>query len=233
MKVCPRCNAQNSDNATNCTNCGLNFMQNPQYQPMIPQQPIPQAQINPQTAYYYGMKEQKKKARKTRWIIFGVIVGILFFIFVIGAASSSDSENTSNNNATANGTIGSGETTTQKNNAGSYNVELKNAKLATDVSDDKIVVVTYSFTNNSDSAVAFNTVIDDKAFQDGVELGVVWTSYGVDGLDYQTGRREIKPGVTFDVTCAYELNNDSSDVEIELYRYYKDNPFYRYTLTIK
>ena len=65
MKVCPRCNAQNSDNATNCTNCGFNFMQNPQHQPIMPQQPIPQAQINPQTAYYYGMKEQKKKARKT------------------------------------------------------------------------------------------------------------------------------------------------------------------------
>lgn len=113
MKVCPRCNAQNSDNATNCTNCGFNFMQNPQHQPIMPQQPIPQAQINPQTAYYYGMKEQKKKARKTRWIIFGVIVGILFFIFVIGAASSSDSGNTSNN-ATANSTIGSGEVTTQK-----------------------------------------------------------------------------------------------------------------------
>lgn len=58
-------------------------------------------------------------------------------------------------------------------------------------------------------------------------------SYDVDGLDFETARKEIKPGVTFDVTCAYELNNDSSDVEIELYRYYKDNPFYRYTLTIK
>lgn len=118
MKVCPRCNAQNSDNATNCTNCGFNFMQNPQYQPMIPQQPTPQAQINPQAAYYYGMMEQKKQARKTRWIIFGVIVGILFFIFVIGAASSSNSESTSNNNANANSAIGSGETTTQKKQRG-------------------------------------------------------------------------------------------------------------------
>lgn len=233
MKVCPRCNAQNSDNATNCTNCGFNFMQNPQHQPIMPQQPIPQAQINPQTAYYYGMKEQKKKARKTRWIIFGVIVGILFFIFVIGAASSSDSGNTSNNNATANGTIGSGETTTQKNNAGSYNVEVKSAKLAKDVSDDPIIVVTYSFTNNSDDSIAFDTIIDDKAFQDGVELGFVYTSWGVDGLDFETKRKEIKPGVTYDVTCAYELNDQSTPVDIELYRYFKDEPFYKYRVIIK
>lgn len=232
MKVCPRCNAQNSDNATNCTNCGFNFMQNPQHQPMMPQQPIPQAQINPQTAYYYGMKEQKKKARKTRWIIFGVIVGILFFIFVIGAASSSDSGNTSNN-ATANSTIGSGEVTTQKNNTGSYNVEVKSAKLAKDVSDNPIIVVTYSFTNNSDDSIAFDTIIDDKAFQDGVELGFVYTSWGVDGLDFETKRKEIKPGVTYDVTCAYELNDQSTPVDIELYRYFKDEPFYKYRVIIK
>lgn len=96
MKVCPRCNAQNSDNATNCTNCGFNFMQNPQHQPMMPQQPIPQAQINPQTAYYYGMKEQKKKARKTRWIIFGVIVGIysLFLLSVRRAHPTAETQAT-------------------------------------------------------------------------------------------------------------------------------------------
>lgn len=238
MKICPRCNTQNNDNTTNCTYCGFNFVQTPQYQPIMAQQPplqqpTPQPQIDLQSAYYYGMQAQKKKTRKKRWIIFGVVVGVLLFFALVVAGSSDSSNDVNSNDNIEKTTVNSGEATTQKNNAGSYNVEVKKATLTKDVSDNSIVVVTYLFTNNGTDSVSFDTVIDDKAFQNGVELGVVWSSYGVDDLDFETKSKEIKPGVTFEVTCAYELNDESTPVDIELYRYFKNEPFYKYKLTLK
>lgn len=120
------------------------------------------------------------------------------------------------------------------NNIGQYKVDLKEARTATDSADKSILIVTYTFTNNSDTAQAFVYAIDDTAYQNGVELGPVWTSYGIDGLDFDAKSKEIKPGVSLDVQCAYELNDETTDVEIELQRFasLSDEAELTYTITL-
>ncbi len=102
-----------------------------------------------------------------------------------------------------------------KNAVGDYTIDLKDSRIAKDTEGKKILIVTYTFTNNSKESKAFDFAVVDKAFQNGIEFGDVWTSYGIDGLSFDNKQKEIKPGVSLDVQCAYELNDDTTAVEIE------------------
>lgn len=97
---------------------------------------------------------------------------------------------------------------------GDYYVDIKKAEIAEDYKGNPIVVITYEFTNNSDDSRSAMWAISEKAFQDGVELD---DAYVVDDeiYDRDNARREIRPGTTVDVQCAFILTSDSV-VEFEL-----------------
>lgn len=113
---------------------------------------------------------------------------------------------------------GSGETVSEGPGIGTVNghhVEVKGAVLGRDYHDDPAIVVTVSWTNNSEKTVAFASQIRGQAFQDGIELetAIMLGDSGHDGQLYITDRR---PGATLDVTLAYTLRNESSVIEFEL-----------------
>ena len=103
-----------------------------------------------------------------------------------------------------------------KSNLSNYGIVIESCRLAEDYSGKPVVIVKYKFTNNDKDPTSFMWTLEDKAFQDGVGLN---KSYILDdsanySSDNQT--KEIKQGASIYVEVAYELNDTTSDVEIEV-----------------
>ena len=191
-----------------------------------------------QQAVTAALEEQKKKKKKKRLIIFGVILAVILVIGIAGSGSEG------NNSATVSGGTENGGTASSENassvqnaeksenNVGKYKVEMKNSRITTNTSGEKILVVTYSFTNNASEAKSFDYAIDAKAFQNGIALGDVFTSYGIDGYSFDEQHKEVKPGNSLDVQYAYELNDTKSNIEIELSQWLSDKVEQKYTISI-
>lgn len=209
-----------------CPKCGHPIVVNnqPTANPQTPPQMVPSAPFN--------QPAPAPKKKKKWWIAIIVVVAVFAVFWIIGIWGGDGSTDTTADNSSSN--TQSANVDSNGNNIGQYKVDLKEARTATDSADKSILIVTYTFTNNSDTAQAFVYAIDDTAYQNGVELGPVWTSYGIDGLDFDAKSKEIKPGVSLDVQCAYELNDETTDVEIELQRFasLSDEAELTYTITL-
>lgn len=209
-----------------CPKCGRPVVVNnqPTANPQTPPQMVPGAPFN--------QPAPAPKKKKKWWIAIIVVVAVFAVFWIIGILGGDGSTDTTADHSSSN--TQSANVDSNGNNIGQYKVDLKEARTATDSADNSILIVTYTFTNNSDTAQAFVYAIDDTAYQNGVELGPVWTSYGIDGLDFDAKSKEIKPGVSLDVQCAYELNDETTDVEIELQRFasLSDEAELTYTITL-
>lgn len=98
---------------------------------------------------------------------------------------------------------------------GDYHVEVKDAALAADYAGNPAIVITYSWTNNSSDTISAMAAILEKAFQNGVQLDEA--IIGDDSVyDMAAQTRDIRPGTTIDVECAYLLTSDTAAVEFEL-----------------
>lgn len=100
---------------------------------------------------------------------------------------------------------------------GDYSVVIDSCRLAKDYEGKDVVIVKYIFTNVSDdSAAAFMFVVEDAVYQNGVGLN---DSLFVDdsanySIDNQT--KEIKQGASIEVEVAYELNDITTDIDVEV-----------------
>lgn len=99
---------------------------------------------------------------------------------------------------------------------GNYNLEIKECRLAKDFEGKDVVIVKYGFTNNADEPASFTFAFDDGVYQDGVGLN---QSFFVDDSANYNGddqNKEIKKGASLDVEIAYELNDTTTDIEVEV-----------------
>ena len=100
---------------------------------------------------------------------------------------------------------------TSDNTVGDYTCVVKGAEVCKDWEDKDAVLITYEFTNNSDSAVSFDVALDARAYQGGIGLETAILDDDTDILDV-----DIKPGVTKEVKKAYVLRDTSTEIEIEI-----------------
>ena len=98
---------------------------------------------------------------------------------------------------------------------GDYHAEIKGAALAKDYEGNPAIVITYEWTNNSDDTTSAMVAVTGKAFQDGVQLETA-IIMGDDSYDSGTSMKEVRPGTTVDIQCAYVLTSETSTVEFEL-----------------
>ena len=113
----------------------------------------------------------------------------------------------------------------EKNGAGSlgnYYVEIKGADLTTDRNGNPAVVITYAWTNNSDETTSAMVSVIEKAFQDGVELETAIIGNG-DVYDSGAVNKNVRPGATTDVQCAYSLTSNTSTIEFEVTEFLGSN----------
>lgn len=205
---CPSCGKENNDQATYCATCGAPLN-------TAPQQPAYQ-----QPAYQQPAPAPKKKSKKGCGIAAGVVAVIVVVVIIIaalGGGDDSDNGETGGNNSTppASAQAGGDQIQQGKGTLGDYTVEIKDATLTEDYAGDPALLVTYSFTNNSDTEHSFTVAISDEVYQDGIQLKPAISAIGSD-IDTSSQLSNIKPGATIEVPALYSLENTTSDVEVEL-----------------
>lgn len=77
-----------------------------------------------------------------------------------------------------------------------YPVTIDACAVTSDYQGNPAIVVTYTWTNNSSDPQMFEVAIDDKAFQNGVELSFATISVTDQTYDMQASFKEVQPGAT-------------------------------------
>lgn len=154
--------------------------------------------------------KNKKPIYKRAWFIILIVV---FVIFVIAVATSGGGDSTSDTPTQNAGAVidDSGDS-----NLGDYKVEIKSCKLSKDYEGKSIAIVTFAYTNNSSSPAAFDIAFLTHAYQGGIEAEKAYFIKDDNYNDNNNQSKEIKSGVTIDVMVAYELNDTSTPLEIEV-----------------
>lgn len=98
---------------------------------------------------------------------------------------------------------------------GDYTCVIKDFAIVKDWEDKDALLVNFDFTNNSEDSATFMMSILTKAFQDGVELETTFLSSDNELYD-DNSSKEIKTGVTLDVSSVFLLDNTDSPVEVEV-----------------
>lgn len=140
-----------------------------------------------------------------------VLASQAFYSSVLDDAMSSAGISTSSpsSSAVTQGSASS-QTTPAAPAASEYGVTIDDASLSTDYQGNPAVIVTYTWTNNSDKATSFAVALHAKCFQDGVQCDTAIVT-GTDS-NYMT---EVKPGASSTVQLAYAVSG-TSDVTIEV-----------------
>ena len=145
--------------------------------------------------------------KASKWIIV-ILVLALFAVFALG--SGEDGTTTQGSGSAATNAEVSGE-------IGKYTIVIDSCRLSETYDGKPVVIVKYVFTNVSDeNPAAFIYSFDDAVFQDGVGLNPAYVLD--DGAKYSADNqtKEIKKGASLEVEVAYELNDETSDVEVEV-----------------
>lgn len=100
---------------------------------------------------------------------------------------------------------------------GDYTLVIDSYRMTSDFEGKPVMIVKYIFTNvSNDNATSFSVAFEDAAYQNGVGLNESWLLEDSADYNMEDQNKEIKKGATIDVEVAYELNDLSSDVEIEV-----------------
>ncbi len=164
--------------------------------------------------------KEKKSIFKRWW--FWVIVVVIIIVIAVNSGDDEDSKSNTGSDKPAETDIETAAPEKTKapqaegsGDLGDYHVEIKGAALAQDYDGNPAIVVTYSWTNNSEETTSAMSSLMEKAFQDGVQLESA--IIGDDSVcDSESSMKEIRPGTTLDVQQAYILTSDTSTVEFEI-----------------
>jgi hypothetical protein len=139
-----------------------------------------------------------------------VVLGVFTCIILIGCSGTSSAGNAGTNSSSGYDSTTQAETAPDNTSQEEFAVTIDSAEVANSYADERAILVTMTFTNNSENATSFSPTIQDKAFQNGVQLEFTVVS-DTDDNSY----KEIKPGATITVQRAYILEDDST-VTVEL-----------------
>lgn len=101
---------------------------------------------------------------------------------------------------------------------GDYSVAVKGAELTENSDGDDVIIVTYTWTNNSESVTTALTHMMEKAYQNSQPLEIM-TIPGADEpqvFDGASRMQEVQPGESVDVECAFVLRSKKVAVEFEV-----------------
>ena len=153
----------------------------------------------------------KKNWSKTTKIVLSAIFGLFFCIGIIPAMI--------NDSKPAIAPDGSAIPAVQEASGylGKYNVEILSAVIQKKNSygNDKVIIVTYGWTNNGSTDEKFANIFEEKVYQDGILCEKAYASDMEVNVD-----ANIKPGASIYVKKAYEANGDSKNIDVEIFERY-------------
>lgn len=104
----------------------------------------------------------------------------------------------------------------------SFDVTIDKAEVTDDGEGGNLLLLTMTFTNNSDEPTSFSMAVEPQLFQAGIELQWGYLPYGHpasnDDLE-MAGSTEIKSGASIQLMEVYELQDAESPVEVKLIDY--------------
>lgn len=101
-------------------------------------------------------------------------------------------------------------------------VSIEDAKVV-DADGKKVIIVSYKFTNNSDNAESFTSIMKSDAFQDGMSISHSLINTNIKGFDSNSTAERIDPGKTITVQEAYTLANETSPVEVRVTEFHSES----------
>lgn len=100
---------------------------------------------------------------------------------------------------------------------GKYSVVIDSCRLATDYEGKPVVIVKYIYTNvSNDTPTSFMVAFDEGVYQNGVGLNETFMVDDSAGYSSDNQMKEIKAGATLEVEVAYDLNDTTTPVEVEV-----------------
>ncbi len=152
--------------------------------------------------------------KKLCTILLVLAVLLSFGLFALGSSSDSDADTNTGNNTD----VGSVEKQEEAKNAlGKYTVDIQSCRLAKDFEGKDVVIVKYLFANvSNDTPTAFYIAMDDQVYQNGVGLNEAFILDDSANYSSDNSTKEIKKGASIEVEIAYELNDTTTDIEVEV-----------------
>lgn len=168
-------------------------------------------------------KEQRNFFIRHKFITFLLILCLIGFISAMTGNNNTQNKKDSSNTMETEGEI---------NN---YYVKIGEATITNDGLGKNILLLNISFTNNNDEAKAFMYNLDCKMYQNGVELKMPISTYGIENYNWEDKTKEIQSGVNFEFKLAFEIEDLSSPVNVEITPYVssKNSPKIVKTINLK
>ena len=140
-------------------------------------------------------------------VLLSIVLVLMFAMFALGSG-----EDTSENQGS-----GSVDSEESNSNIGDYTVEIQSCRLAKDYEGKDVVIVKYLYTNvANDDATSFFVAFDETVYQNGVGLNESWLVDDSANYSSDNQTKEIKKGASLEVEVAYELNDTTTDIEVEV-----------------
>ncbi len=138
----------------------------------------------------------------------------MFFLFGCSStnAQSPESQDVQDSSAQPEQAVDEAQAQEQEAAEAKYTVTIDDAYVGADYDGNPAIVVTYSWVNNSDEATSALISLEEKAFQNGVELE---DAFFLEGVDTSSWDSEVKPGSGTTFQRGYVLA-DTSEVTIEV-----------------
>ena len=148
-----------------------------------------------------------------RWVL-AILLVVVFMVFALGSGES-ESESGSGSGNQGSGSAIQKEEASDK--LGEYTVVIDSCRIAKDYENDPVVIVKYIFTNVSDDdSASFSLSFDDEVYQNGVGLNKAYVLKDSAKYNADNQTKAIKKGATLEVEVAYELNDTTTDIEVEV-----------------
>ncbi len=96
-------------------------------------------------------------------------------------------------------------------------VSFDHVEIFEDYNGDYAIRFYVLYTNLSDEACTFNWDVMYTAFQDGIELASTWPDYGYERPEDDMVYEEVAPGESTMVSLCFELRNEQSPIEFQMY----------------
>ena len=141
-------------------------------------------------------------------LLLAVLLVALFAIFAMGSSEDASVTQEPGNASVEDKVDGA---------IGDYSVVFDSCRLAEDYEGDPVVIVKYVFTNiKRDDSISFTTAFKDYVYQNGIGLNKAFILDDSANYSSDNQTKEIKKGASIEVEVAYELNDTTTDIEVEV-----------------
>ena len=151
-------------------------------------------------------KDPGKKGLFKKWWFWAIIGAIIIAVIAGSAGGSSNGDQGE----------GSADPSASSSALGDYDVVILSCRLAEDYEGEPVVIVKYKFTNNASEPAAFYVTLDANVYQDSVGLNESYVLADSANYSADNQTKEIKKGASLEVEVAYELNDTTTPIEVEV-----------------